>query len=75
MEAPVGAYRFRAAHQAEAQQRLLRAVVADGDVFGLEIGDGLALLVAHDEVQQNLIDVRLDGRLLLGPGRNRRCDE
>ena len=62
-----GAYRLRAAHQSEAQNRLLRAVVAHGDVFGLEIGDGLALLVAHNEVQQNLIDVRLDGRLLLWP--------
>ena len=41
-------------------ERLFGAVVEDGDVFRLEVGDRLALLVAHDQVEQDFIDGGLD---------------
>ena len=44
-----------AAHQAERGERLFGAVVQDGNILRLEVRHRLALLVAHDEVQQDFI--------------------
>ena len=61
-----GADRFGAAHQTETGERLPGSVVEDGQVFGLEIRNRLAFLVAHNEVQQDLVRGGLNGDTLRG---------
>ena len=36
------------------------AIIGDGDIARLEVGDGLSLLVANDEIEQNFIDIGFD---------------
>ena len=58
VESGLGAARsdgLRAAHQVERGERLFGVVVQYGNVLRLEVRHRLALLVAHDEVQQDFI--------------------
>ena len=52
---------FGTAHQAEAGQGLFGAAIQNGDFLWPQVGDGFALLVADDEIEQDLPSGGLEG--------------